>query len=59
MAQDVQTVIPEAVEEDEDGYLMVNKDPIFWTMLNAIKELKAENETLWQELNALKEHIGQ
>ncbi|MFH1402540.1 MAG: tail fiber domain-containing protein [Patescibacteria group bacterium] len=39
IAQDVQKVIPEAVREGVDGFLSVESDPIFWTMLNAIKEL--------------------
>ncbi|MBU1046256.1 tail fiber domain-containing protein [Patescibacteria group bacterium] len=39
IAQDVQKVIPEAVKEGKDGFLSVESDPIFWTMLNAIKEL--------------------
>jgi len=34
----VQQVIPEAVTENSKGYLLVNNDPIIWTMLNAIKE---------------------
>jgi hypothetical protein len=38
VAQDVQKVIPEAVTENSKGYLMVNNDPIIWSMLNAIKE---------------------
>jgi len=38
VAQEVQKVIPEAVTENSKGYLMVNNDPIIWTMLNAIKE---------------------
>ena len=38
VAQDVQKVIPEAVTENKKGYLLVNNDPIIWTMLNAIKE---------------------
>ena len=46
IAQDVEKVIPEAVETDEDGYLTLDNDPIIWTMLNAIKELKAENDAL-------------
>ena len=46
VAQDVQEVIPESVEEGSDGYLMVNNDAIIWAMVNAIKELKAENEAL-------------
>ena len=39
IAQDVRAVIPEAVREGQDGYLSIESDPIFWTMLNAIKEL--------------------
>jgi hypothetical protein len=42
VAQDVQRVIPEAVTENNKGYLLVNNDPILWTMLNAIKEQQRE-----------------
>jgi Chaperone of endosialidase len=38
VAQEVQKIIPEAVTENSKGYLLVNNDPIIWTMLNAIKE---------------------
>jgi hypothetical protein len=41
VAQDVQKVIPEAVTTNDRGYLLVNNDPILWTMLNAIKEQQA------------------
>jgi len=41
-AQAVQQVIPEAVTKNAQGYLMVNNDPIIWTMLNAIKEQQKE-----------------
>jgi len=41
IAQEVENVIPEAVGKYEGDYLSVNNDPIIWTMLNAIKELKA------------------
>jgi hypothetical protein len=43
-AQAVQRVIPQAVVRDEKGYLLVNNDPIIWTMLNAIKEQQEEIE---------------
>jgi hypothetical protein len=59
VAQDVQGVIPEAVEENSNGYLMVNNDPIIWAMVNAIKELKAENELLRQRVDALESRIPQ
>ena len=38
VAQEIQKVIPEAVTKNSKGYLLVNNDPIIWTMLNAIKE---------------------
>jgi len=41
VAQDVQAVIPEAVTENSKGYLLLNNDPILWSMLNAIKEQQA------------------
>jgi len=37
----VQAVIPEAVTENNKGYLLLNNDPILWSMLNAIKEQQA------------------
>ena len=39
VAQEVEEVIPEAISYTEDGYLMVDNDPIIWTMLNAVKEV--------------------
>jgi hypothetical protein len=44
VAQQVQGAIPEAVHENRDGYLVVNNDPIIWTMFNAIKELNQKQE---------------
>jgi endosialidase-like protein len=45
-AQEVQQIVPEAVTKNEQGYLLVNNDPILWTMLNAIKEQQKEIEDL-------------
>jgi hypothetical protein len=42
VAQEVQRVIPEAVTENSKGFLLVNNDPIIWSMLNAIKEQQGE-----------------
>jgi hypothetical protein len=44
VAQEVQRVIPEAVTENNKGYLLVNNDPIIWSMVNAIKEQQKEIE---------------
>jgi len=41
-AQALQKIIPEAVSQNANGYLMVNNDPILLTMLNAIKEQQKE-----------------
>ena len=53
-AQAVQSVIPEAVTKSDSGYLMVNADPILWTMLNAIKEQQQQIEQLKAEIQQLK-----
>ncbi len=45
VAQEVEQHIPEAVSKDEQGYRLVNNDPIIWTMFNAIKELEARTPT--------------
>jgi hypothetical protein len=45
-AQAVREVIPEAVTESTGGYLQINADPILWTMVNALKDLKTENDAL-------------
>ncbi len=64
LAQEVQKQIPEAVKEDKEGFLSLNTTPIFWAMLNAIKELftdfqqlKAENAELKQQNKAIKDYL--
>jgi len=52
-AQELQRVIPEAVTRNEQGYLMVNNDPILWTMLNAIKEQQQQIGELKAEVRKL------
>ena len=53
-AQHLQKVIPEAVSTNQNGYLMVNNDPIMWTMLNAIKEQQKQIEELKTEVRKLR-----
>jgi hypothetical protein len=53
-AQAVQKVIPEAVTSNSAGYLMINSDPILWTMLNAIKEQQQEIEKLKDQVRQLR-----
>jgi len=46
IAQEVQTVFPEAVKADAKGYLQLDTNSINWATINAIKELKTENDKL-------------
>ena len=41
-AQEVENVIPEAVTKNDQGYRLVNNDPILWAMLNAVKEQQTQ-----------------
>jgi hypothetical protein len=63
-AQEVQKILPEAVTTNDAGYLLVNNDPILWTMLNAIKEQqqqldqqRRENSRLQQVLDAQRREL--
>jgi hypothetical protein len=53
-AQSLQKVVPEAVTKNSNGYLMVNNDPILWTMLNAIKEQQKEIAELKGQVQKLR-----
>jgi hypothetical protein len=53
-AQALKQVIPEAVTANGEGYLMVNNDPIIWTMLNAIKEQQKEIVELKRQIRQLR-----
>src|SRR6266516_188590 len=53
-AQAVQKIIPQAVTKNDQGYLMVNNDPILWTMLNAIKEQQNEIAQLKKQVRQLR-----
>lgn len=50
MAQDVKASIPEAVETDENGFLMIKKENIFYAMFNAVKQLDTLVQGLIGEL---------
>jgi hypothetical protein len=57
-AQSVQQIIPEAVTKNDQGYLLVNNDPIMWTMLNAIKEQQKQIEELKAEVDKLRSTLA-
>jgi len=53
IAQDVEKAIPEAVGMDSKGYRTLSDRPIIAALVNAIKELKAQNDALEVRLKAL------
>ena len=50
-------MFPEAVTEGPDGYLDFNMHPVNVAVVNAIKELNAENEALKAENEILRQRI--
>jgi len=46
VAQDVEKIMPELVTEREDGYKVIHYEKLQFLMLQAIKELKAQNDEL-------------
>lgn len=57
IAQEVEAVLPEAIKtrpiEDLEDFKLVESNVIFYTMLNAIKELSAQNKNLSDRILAL------
>jgi hypothetical protein len=54
IAQELQEVLPECIKQESTGVMSVDSDNLTWYMINAIKELKAEVDSLKQQLNDLK-----
>ena len=52
IAQEIESVIPECIEVSIKGAKTVNTDPNMWAMVNAVKELSAENNALKARLDA-------
>jgi hypothetical protein len=57
IAQEVETVLPELVVTGEDGYKAVDYSKLPLLSVQAIKELRAENESLKRELQPLKARL--
>ena len=53
IAQELREVLPKCVHEESTGVIAVDSDDIFWHMVNAIKDLKALNDTLTARITAL------
>jgi hypothetical protein len=50
IAQEIQKVLPEAIRENETGYLAVRYEKIIPLLIQSIKELKSEIKNLNQKL---------
>ena len=59
IAQDVEQVLPELVETDGDGYKAVDYSKLPLLTIQAVKELKAENDARKAENDALKQHVAE
>jgi len=57
IAQEVEAVFPEFVITGEDGYKAVEYGRMSAVLIEAIKELRAENETLRQRIEALEDGL--
>ena len=53
MAQELEAVLPNSVTTRDNGIKSINKDELFWVMLNSIKELKTANDSLVARVEAL------
>jgi len=59
IAQDVEQVLPELVATDSDGYKAVDYSGLPLVTLQAVKELKAENDARKAENDALKQRVAE
>ena len=50
IAQELQAVLPECVKQESTGVLSVQSDNLTWYLINAVKELKAEVDSLKSQL---------
>jgi hypothetical protein len=59
IAQDVEQVLPELVVTGDDGYKAVDYSKLPLLTIEAVKELKAENDALKVQNDALKERVAE
>lgn len=59
VAQELQQIFPNSVHKGSDGYLTVDRDEMFFAMLNSIKYLYKENQKLKYENKELKSQINE
>ena len=59
IAQQLQKVYPDAVFKGDDGYLRIKMDTLFFAMLNAIKDLNTQLQSLTAKVTGLDKRINQ
>ncbi len=59
VAQEVQKAFPESVTENKNGYLEFDMSGVNVAVINALKELKAENDVLSTENQQLRQNYSQ
>ena len=52
VAQEIEEVLPDIVKTESTGVKTVDPDNITWYLVNAVKELSAENTALKARLDA-------
>ena len=57
IAQDLEKVFPTAVKTDKDGYLQIRWDEMFYSALNAIKELNTKVVAIGEKLQQITQDI--
>ena len=58
IAQEVRKIFPEAVSSDGNGFLQLDIQPVNMALINAVRELKAENDELKARLERLEAKVG-
>ncbi len=58
IAQDLEEVVPEAVKTDSEGYKAVAYDELIPILIEAVKELKAENDLLKKRIGAVESYLN-
>jgi len=57
IAQEVEAVFPELVTQSDNGYKTVDYDRLTAVLIEAVKELRAENQALKQRVKALEKTV--
>ena len=59
IAQEIETVFPELVSTQKDGYKSVSYSNLVAPLIEAVKELKHQNQALQNELTSLKTQLDE